>query len=367
MEAHVHTDGFEQLVPEWRLLLDNDPSATPFVSPEWASAWWPHWAGDARPWIVAVRDGENLVGLAPLALRRRGPFRVLTELGRQPANYWDVLALPERREEVVGAVAMEIARRESEWDAAIFGGLERGSGTSDALASMGLHVRERPPIPYPAVALPTTFEEYLMRLPAKRRKDLRRHLRRLDGGELEQCTVDDPAAVAETVVRWQDLRIRWWAARGRRINPEHASARFGDFMTDVLELLIPRGLARLVEFRMEGRVVAVEISLLDARRLYAWMDGYDPELAKLGLGKVAVAEGIRWSIETGRELFDFMVGDEPYKYWFGAENRYCEWMMLANNRRWSRTTLLADAARQYVLGVGTRGSDRMGTAPTPCS
>ena len=37
------------------------------------------------PWIVTVRDGGRLVGLAPLVLARRGPFRVLTR-ARPPAR-----------------------------------------------------------------------------------------------------------------------------------------------------------------------------------------------------------------------------------------------------------------------------------------
>jgi CelD/BcsL family acetyltransferase involved in cellulose biosynthesis len=122
-------------------------------------------------------------------------------------------------------------------------------------------------------------------------------------------------------------------------------------MSDLLELLVPLGLARVVEFQVRGRVVGVEIGLIDARRLYAWMDGYDPAYKNLGLGKIAVADGIRWSIETGRELFDFMVGDESYKYWFGAEDRYCDWIMLGTGLPRSRVTLLTSAVRERALGI----------------
>ena len=86
MQAEVHRDGIEELLPEWEQLFAADDQATPFSSAEWARAWWTHWAGAGRPFIVTVRDGGRLVGLAPLVLARRGPFRVLTELGRPPSN-----------------------------------------------------------------------------------------------------------------------------------------------------------------------------------------------------------------------------------------------------------------------------------------
>ena len=49
MQAEVHRDGIEALLPEWEQLFALDDEATPFSSAEWARAWWAHWAeaGDA--------------------------------------------------------------------------------------------------------------------------------------------------------------------------------------------------------------------------------------------------------------------------------------------------------------------------------
>ena len=177
---------------------------------------------------------------------------------------------------------------------------------------------------------------------------------------LVQRNVNDTAVIGTTVARWQDLRTRWWAARGRQLHPWHASPMYRSFLADLLERLLPIGLARVTELEMAERVVAVEISLMDSRRLYAWTDGYDPAYASLGLGKLGVAEGVRWSIETGRELYDFMVGDESYKYQFGAQDRYCDWIMLGTDRPRSRLAGVASAAREASLGLtalpGVHGS-----------
>jgi len=177
---------------------------------------------------------------------------------------------------------------------------------------------------------------------------------------LVQRNVNDTAVIGTTVARWQDLRTRWWAARGRQLHPWRASPMYRSFLADLLERLLPIGLARVTELEMAERVVAVEISLMDSRRLYAWTDGYDPAYASLGLGKLGVAEGVRWSIETGRELYDFMVGDESYKYQFGAQDRYCDWIMLGTDRPRSRLAGVASAAREASLGLtalpGVHGS-----------
>ena len=343
MRAELHRGSLDPLLPEWDELFQADPEATPFSSAGWARAWWPHWSGRSDPWIVTVRDGDRLVGLAPLVATRRGPFRVLTELGRPPSNYWSVLSLPAARADVSAAVAGAVRERSGEWHALLLGGLPLGSELEAALRAAGLRVRARRPTPYPGMELPGSFEEYLQSLPRKRRKDLRRHMRRLDDGHLVLRDVTAPAELRTAIDRWQKIRVRWWESRGKDMDPEHASTRFRDFMCDMVVALVPQGLAQVWEFAHDGEVVGVEVNLMDARRYYSWMGAYAPEVAHLGLGKLAIGESIRASIEAGRAYYDMMVGDEEYKYWYGATDRYCRWIMVGSRRPASRAALAAGA------------------------
>jgi CelD/BcsL family acetyltransferase involved in cellulose biosynthesis len=338
-------------VPEWERLYEADDQATPFSSSEWARAWWPHWAGSGSLFAVLVRDGPDVVGLAPLVLGRRRPFRVLTELGRPPANYWDVLCRPEGRT-AIGALALAAVRASSdEWHALLLGGLRSGSGTESALLASGLRLRRRRPTPYPGIELPSSFDEYLGGLPRKRRKDLRRHLRRLEDGRIELREVRAPDELRRAVDRWQDIRVRWWQHRGKRMDPEHASTRFRDFMRDLVALMVPRGLAQVWELSHEGEVVGVEVNLADRRAYYSWMGAYDPSVSHLGLGKLAIGASIQESIAAGREYYDLMVGDEDYKYWYGATDRDCRWTMAGSGRALSRAALTAGAVADRVRRV----------------
>lgn len=348
MEIDLHDNEIDSLLPEWEGLFAADPDATPFASAGWARAWWPHWAGPALPWIVTVRDSGHLVGLAPLVLRPRGPFRILAPLGRHPSNYWDILARPELRQEVAAGVSEEIARRSHEWDAVMLSALPQGAPIENALTAQGLAVRRRAPVPYPGIELPASFDEYLEGLPRKRRKDLRRHLRRLDEGDVECREIQEADDLRRSIDRWQELRVQWWKQRGKDMNPEHGSERFRAFMHDLVQLLVPSELAAVWEFRRDGAVLGVEINLVDERQFYAWLDGYDPAAAHLGLGKTAVGEGIRSSIAAGRAYYDFMVGAEEYKYWYGARDRHCSWLMLTNRGLRSRLANVAGGAAGLV-------------------
>ena len=351
MRAELHSGTIEPLLPEWDELFRADPDATPFSSAGWARAWWPHWSDNAAPWIVTVRDANRLVGLAPFVAARRGPFRVLAELGRPPANYWSVLAVPEARAAVGTAVAAELRARAREWHALLLGGLPEGSDFEAALRAAGLRVRARRPTPYPGIVLPDSFDRYLEDLPRKRRKDLRRHLRRLDDGALQLRDVTDPAELRAAIDRWQDIRVRWWQSRNKQMDPEHATTRFRDFVRDMVLELVPQGRAQVWEFRQDGEVVGIEVNLMDATHFYSWMGAYEPDVAHLGLGKVAIGESIRASIAAGRSYYDLMVGDEEYKYWYGATDRHCRWLMVGSGRPGSRAALAAGAAADRVRGL----------------
>ncbi len=317
---------------EWGAVHAADPLATPFVSPGWALAWMRHWTPRARPWVLLVRDGSRLAGLAPLTLQRFGPLRVLGMLGKEPGDYWDVVAAPADRAAVSAAVADELVQRRHEWDAGILSCLLPDSTTVDVLASAGLRVMHRPAVICPAIALPATWDDYLATLPRGRRGNLRKHLRRLDEGEVNLQEVRDSAELPGALVRWQALRERQWDERGRSLNPSHRTERFRAFLLDAVQALVPTGEALVWEFRVAGQTAGIYVNFVDARSFYWYLGGFDPAHAALGIGKIAIAAGIRQSIECGRARYDFTRGPEPYKYWYGAVDRHAPSIVIGNSR-----------------------------------
>jgi CelD/BcsL family acetyltransferase involved in cellulose biosynthesis len=333
MQATLHED-LADVLPGWAQLFAADDRATPFQSPGWARAWWRHWANGSRPWMLAVRDRDRLVGLAPLRDQRVLGLRVL-RTGGEPGDYWDVLARPESRAAVAAAVGRELAGRQRDWDALELSRLPDGSPTADAVEQCGLRAVHRSATPCPGLALPESFDAYLASLPSSRRTNLRRRLRNLDSGELELRT---PALeeLPSAISRWQALRSRQWTAMGKRLMAEHTKPRFREFLVDVTTELVPAGLAQVWEFLRDGEVVGSFINFCDDRAFYQYLGAFAPELGQLAIGKVATAHGIRSSIGAGRSYYDFARGAEDYKYWYGAVDRLSPSVLLTGDRPRSR-------------------------------
>lgn len=114
-----------------------DRQATPFTSAQWCRSWFEHFAQGARPWVLVARQHGRAVGLAPLAVRSRGALRILTMAGKEPGDYWDVLAEPALRAPVTAALADAIVRRRGAWDVLSLDCLPPGSPTPSALRRAG--------------------------------------------------------------------------------------------------------------------------------------------------------------------------------------------------------------------------------------
>lgn len=331
--------GIDEVAADWAGLHARHPHATPFTSLGWARAWWPHWAADAEPFLLRVREGDRTIALAPLVRRRTGPLRILEPVGSEPGDYWDVLAAQEDRSAACEALAQALAARTGGWDALILRLLPPDSPLPEAVRAAGLATLERPAARAPAVELPATFDAYLKSVSGNRRQNIRRHLKRLDGGEVELTAIEDPELIAPALERWQDFRRAQWDAQGKDINPEHLSPRFKAFIGDLLRELIPAGQALLWEFRADGKVIGTYVNFVDEHAFYWYLGGFDPEVAALGLGKIAITHGMRTSIDAGRTRYDFTRGPEPYKYWYGAQDRLLPALVVGSASVRSRAAL----------------------------
>jgi CelD/BcsL family acetyltransferase involved in cellulose biosynthesis len=338
----------EELTQEWEELYRSDPSATPFVSPGWGQAWMRHWSRSAEPWLVTVRDEERLVGLAPLALERYRGARVLRMLGKEPGDYWDVLAVPEHRDSVARAVAAELSRLEDQWDVFFCAPQPACAATAALFGEPSLRMHSRAPTPCPGIELPGTFDEYLALLPASRRGNIRRHVRKLERGDVTLREVTEVSELAGAIGRWHALHLKRWETLEKSIDPTHLTRGFHDFLLDAMRTLVPQGRATVWEFSANGEVAGVYVNLLDDDTFYWYLSGFEPRHSRLGIGKLSIAQGIRWSIETGRRYFDLTRGQESFKYYFGAVDRHCPSVVVGNDRLRSRSALAATDLRDRL-------------------
>jgi CelD/BcsL family acetyltransferase involved in cellulose biosynthesis len=166
----------------------------------------------------------------------------------------------------------------------------------------------------PRLDLPGDWDGYLQSLSKKDRHELRRKLRRLySAGEVVAAPVNDPASRATDVADFLALH---------RLSAENKAAfmtaDMEAFFRGIVDEFTPRGMLRLYFLSIDNHRVA-SVILFDYRgEFLLYNSGYDPEYAHLSVGLLLKAFCIRDAISEGRRAFDFLQGNEPYKYDLGA-------------------------------------------------
>jgi len=315
-------NSFEQLQPEWNALLNRSPLRTVFLTWEWQATWWKH-LGEGELHLVTLREDDGtLVGIAPLCL-------VLGAAGRNAfrwvgcvdvSDYLDVTVAPGYESALYEAILDYLTADDAPaWHYVDLCNIRQASPTYESLTRLaeqrGLYARTSVQEVCPVIQLPATWDEYLNGLDKKQRHEIRRKMRRLESSADTQWRIaDDPATLDEDI----DAFIRLH----RKSNPEKDAfmdEQMMRFFRDMCHAFFGNGWLHLTFIHINGNAAATMLNFDYDNSILVYNSGYDPErYAALSPGIVLLSYCIRHAIETGKRQFDFLRGDEEYKFRFGA-------------------------------------------------
>ncbi|MGD2137722.1 MAG: GNAT family N-acetyltransferase [Gammaproteobacteria bacterium] len=92
-------------------------------------------------------------------------------------------------------------------------------------------------------------------------------------------------------------------------------AGYSDFFTDMTENHIDRSFVHLSALTLDGTILATHWGLVYKKRFYHLLPTYErSEHTKYAPGNILLRHLFEWCIDNGIEVYDFTVGDEPYKF-----------------------------------------------------
>jgi len=133
-------------------------------------------------------------------------------------------------------------------------------------------------------------------------------------GELALTASPDPLADLPTFI---DLHQKRWGADG--LFPDTAGGEQSRvFFRRLFELFPADGPLRLAFLTVDGRRIAACVSFETADSVLYYNAGVDPDARDLSPGVVMIERLVRRALEHGATRLDFLRGNEPYKYEWGA-------------------------------------------------
>ncbi len=336
-------DGFQALASEWNALVARSRFDTFFLTLEWQSTWW-ETLGEGDLWIAAFRtDAGELVGIAPFYRLEHstGDWAGLSSLHIvgciEVSDFLDVIIAKGWEKPVYTALRSWMQSDEApQWDLCDFCNLPEDSLTYSLLPDLwsedgyGVEVFQEDVAPH--IRLPLHYETYLNeQVDKKQRHEIRRKQRRAEREAQVDFYLIPPDIDDKQFDREMDEFIRLQQLSDPD-KEEFMTPQMQHFFKVMARRMLDAGFLRLAFLSLDGQRAATLLAFEYRKQFLLYNSGYDTgHLAHLSPGWVLLAYLIQYAIAAGCELFDFLQGDEEYKYHFGSVN-YKVMRVIVRNR-----------------------------------
>ncbi len=367
---------------EWNALLGSSPRPFHFLTYEWISTWWDlgHAAGDRELFILVVRDGEGVAGIAPLVrvTRRFAGLAVrrleLMTMGRYAYSPNNVSGSLEciaagKADEALDAIAAYLSEHSCEWDYLRLHPVPERSATLERLASWagdrGYPHSLRPVYSNAVIELPDSWEAYIATLSPGFRKKLRyaqNWIARQVRSEIVEVTAfADVRAGFDAMIAIDS--ISWKQSGGTSLS----TPGIREFYEAQAIAASRAGRLSLWFLEIDGKKVAYDLAVVHGGSAEVLKGSYDPAYARLSPGVVLTTRELQAFIHRGVSRVNLLWGDLSYKTKWTKKTERCFELYLCNRSAAGRALYFAWIATglyrgvRFLLNYPERRSRRPGT------
>ena len=320
IKTFTGTEAFNQLADEWDKLATSGITNTPFQTAAYQESWWRnlHPEGSSLHTITVRQDNNMLIAIACFFIDNGVLY---FNGGVEETDYLDLITSAQHAEIAWTAVLETITQPQfPEWHTAQLYNIPTDSPSRVILSELAqkhnLSCQEEIVEVCPIIPLPDSFDAYLTQIDSKQRREIKRKLRRATGAEAQLVIIGPDDDLKQAVNEFLGLLQKStfekndWLNDGRRA-----------IFHETAQTAMKAGTLQLMFMEVDGTKAATLFNFDYNGRIWVYNSGLDPAaFGQLSLGVVLTAKAIEWASENGRSTFDFLRGNETYKYRFGAKD-----------------------------------------------
>jgi len=315
-------DWLERSGAEWQDVLQDSDAHPVFMSWAWVQSWWEIFGADRQLRMIGCFDDARLVAVAPFCLD--GGRLELVGQQLAGADYLDVVCRRSYVEAVVRVLPQWLMSNSGfSWHRAALEGATEHSIVAQFVRQLSGRclVRRSLLSVCPVLAVHGDWASFLRtRFDRKRRYNIERQQRvALADNGLTVSFSSDPASAIRA------LDAVFALHRLRKGQQERATSFTGDeilaFHRRLVTRLAPEGKILIGSLSRGAEVVAAAYCFVGGRSISYFQSGFDPAYERLGVGTVLLVEVMRFAFANDMQEFDFLRGDEAYKYTWASESR----------------------------------------------
>jgi CelD/BcsL family acetyltransferase involved in cellulose biosynthesis len=302
---------------DWLQILPNASVRNIFLTPQFQEVWWQNF-GKGECFILRIEnDQKELLGIAPFFFHE-GALQFLGDVS--VSDYLDFIIVKGKETEFYSALTHELKQTSFSWKTLSLSSVPDNSPTLSLFSELAqkenwsVNIQEQNICP--VLSLPSSWEEYLQSIGKKQRHEIKRKWKNVE--EKVQPTFTVITGTQEMKKNVDDF------IRLHKLSSAKKAEFWNDKQTQYFQELITtcaeNSWLKLFFLEIEGERVATMLCFDYENQFYLYNSGYDPsKFAGLSLGSVLTAYTIKHAIELGRNRYDFLRGDEEYKFRYGAK------------------------------------------------
>jgi len=334
---------FQSLRDCWNDLLKmNLLGDNVFLTWEWLSTWWKHFGDGRKLLLLKVKDGSEVVAIAPLMLSKYklplfGTIKKVEFLGVRHSDYNNFIIL-KNEVECLRLILDYLMNVVTDWDWIELKEVPETSENAGYLEKLFSNMPSELRLVYrvcnicPYIPLPNSYAVLTAKLSKNMRQNINKYLRRARANHTVEFKKSDEAgfSVNEAMQVFMKLHEARWAMEGK--NGAFRDAAFRDFHMEIAKIFANKGWLGLYFLLMDGNPVSAQYNFEYNEKMYYYLGGFDPSYAEYSVGNLTINFVLERGIRNGFLEYDMLRGDELYKrLWTNNYRRNFEFRLIPHD------------------------------------
>jgi len=327
MELILHTNFPSKLQEQWDTLLEQSINDVPFLRYGYLENWWRtlgggEWTKKAQLAIISAQQKNSLVGIAPFFFFQENEKTTLYFLGsKEICDYLDFIVKPTDLESFIHELINFITSPSfPHWDQLILHNLMQTSPTvivmEKAARQNAWRFRTECTKQSPYIMLPRNWEDYLTSIEKKQRHEIRRKMHRAEENtDLHWYFIENQSSIEDEI----EIFLQLMALDKEK--SEFLTPSMHKQMHLTMQWAFKEKILQLSFLEIHQQKAASYFCFNYKNKILVYNSGFDPKFSEYSPGWVLLGNLLRWATENQISEFDFMRGNEDYKYRFGGKDR----------------------------------------------
>jgi len=317
-------EDFLNLKDPWNALLVESGLGNIFLTWEWMYNWWMVFKSKKDDlFILLCQEGSVLLGIAPFYISD-GLCKKIKFLGSGIvfSDYLSFIAKKEDKSAVLGAITGYLSHNSHAWDLLYLYGLNFDDGTTAYLEKFSnsnnllFKIVKEHRCPY--LPLFSPFEEFKKSLAHSQVKGgVQKKIKKLSAKgawQWKELSCSDEGGAMSNCETLVSLHQKRWTNSGRKSGGLFSNKLFLEFIRAITREFYKNNWLSITCLFFNDNPISCGYYFKFNKKIMYYLAGFDPDYTRYSPSSICISESLKFYIEKGYEEFDFLMGEDKYKW-----------------------------------------------------